>query len=116
MSDEPAQPQTIGQIRTPERWTAGVYADGVGGWHSQTDFTIDFMVSLPPEMGKGEDGTVYQIAPQQIVARVKIPPSLMPELIGNLQSQLDTYCQRFGRPPQYGTGIFGIDDQEGDGT
>ncbi|MDQ1392589.1 MAG: hypothetical protein QOF30_1566, partial [Acidimicrobiaceae bacterium] len=48
-AENPESPQ-VPQVRTPEKWHTGVYANGVGVWFTQTDFTLDFVVNLPPEV------------------------------------------------------------------
>ena|SRR5579883_746484 len=97
----PPGSQPLPQIRTPERWTAGVYANGVGVWHSQTEFTIDFVVALPNEPGKDPMGNQVWLAPQEVVARVKLPPVLVFQVMRNLADNMDKYEQSFGQIPDH---------------
>jgi hypothetical protein len=89
------------QIRTPERWTAGVYANGMGVWSTQTEVTLDFFVNLPPEQGAGQTGDPVILAPQEVVARVKMPPSLLFQVMRNLAAAQDQYEAQFGAIPDH---------------
>jgi hypothetical protein len=91
----------IPQIRTPEKWTAGAYANGIGVWYTQTEFTLDFFVNLPPEVGTDPDGNQVVLAPQQVVARLKLPPSLIFQLMRNLSTNMDQYEQQHGSIPDF---------------
>lgn len=84
------------QVRTPEKWNTGVYANGVGVWFTQTDFTLDFVVNLPPEVGQDGDGNQILLSPQEVVARVKLPPPLVFQVMRNLSTNLDRYEQQYG--------------------
>lgn len=93
--------QPVPQIRTPEDKAAGVYANGVGVWFVPTEFTLDFVVSLPTEVGTDPDGHQVPVAPQQVVSRVKIPPPLVFQLMRNLNSAMDQYEKQFGKIPDF---------------
>lgn len=98
-----AQDEPRVQIRTPERWSSGVYANGVVVWSTRNDFTLDFVVNLPMELpsGAGSDGESLQLLPQEIVARVKIPPPLVFQLMKNLNSAMETYEAEHGPIPDF---------------
>jgi hypothetical protein len=100
--DHPAGP--VAQIRTPEAWTKGAYANGVAVWFSPHEFTIDFVVSLPPEVGSDDAGKQVAIMPQEVVARVKIPPPLVFQLMRNLYATMERYEQQHGSIPEFGGG------------
>lgn len=93
--------QPVPQIRTPEKLTAGAYANGVGVWFSQTEVTIDFMVNLPPEQGADQNGAPVLLAPQEVVARVKIPPPLLFQVMRNLAATQDRYENQWGPIPDH---------------
>jgi hypothetical protein len=95
------QPVAV-QIRTPEKWTAGVYANGIGVWSTQTEVTLDFFVSLAPEQGTNPDGQQFLVSPQEIVARVKIPPSLVFQVMRNLANAQDQYESQWGKIADFG--------------
>lgn len=100
MSDIPEAPQ-VPQVRTPEKWVPGVYANGVGVWFTQTDFTLDFVVNLPPEVGQDPNGAQVLLSPQQVVARVKLPPPLVFQVMRNLSTNLDRYEQQYGKVQEF---------------
>jgi hypothetical protein len=86
----------VPQVRTPEKWTGGVYANGLGVWSTQTEFTLDFVVSLPPESGVDGNGNQVVVSPQEIVARVKIPPTLVFQVMRGLAGAQDQYEAQWG--------------------
>jgi hypothetical protein len=93
---QPGAPQPVPQIRTPEDLSVGTYANGVGVWFSQTEFTIDFVAALPLEPGQDQNGEPVLVAPQQVVARLKLPPPLIFQIMQNLADSMDKYEKQFG--------------------
>lgn len=87
----------VNQIRTPEALASGVYANGVGVGISKLDFTIDFLVNLPPEEGALPDGQAVVVSPQQVVSRIKVNPSLAFQIARNLAVAMDAYEAQFGK-------------------
>lgn len=116
MSDEPeaepgeGQPQSLGgntyhqevqhspaTARIPDAVSRGVFSTGAIVMHGAHDFVIDFVQSLAP--------------PRRVVARVALPPSVMPLFVAAMQENLRKYNQSFGAiprmpapPPQQGAG------------
>jgi hypothetical protein len=110
VSDEiPGSPQ-IPQVRTPEKWNTGVYANGVGVWFTQTDFTLDFVVNLPPEVSQDPTGSQVVVSPQEVVARVKVPPPLVFQLMRNLSTNLDRYEVQYGSIQEFAGPTLGTDE------
>lgn len=70
--------------RVPERVARGVFTTGALVAHGQHEFLIDFIQRLTH--------------PQQIVARVVLPFSLMPGFISALQENLGKFQARHGAP------------------
>lgn len=94
------------EIRTPEGMAAGVYANGCGVWSTANDFTLDLLVGLPLEQGQHpETGEPVTVAPQQLVARVKIPPALVFQLMRNLNTAMEQYEQQHGSIPDFQGGL-----------
>lgn len=93
----PDQQPPITQIRTPDKRAAGAYANGMGVWFTSTEFTLDFLVSLPQEMATDPTGQQFLVAPQQVVGRVKIPPPLVFHIMRNLNAALDQYEAQHGK-------------------
>lgn len=86
------QPQFAFQV--PPELETGVYANILGVWHSPHEFTLDFSVSgqVMPPSAPGEPATV----PCNVVARVKVAPSLVFDLLQALNSNMTKYEQNYG--------------------
>jgi len=108
-ADIPGTPQ-VPQVRTPEKWNTGVYANGVGVWFTQTDFTLDFLVNLPPEVSLDPEGKQVFVSPQEVVARIKVPPPLVFQLMRNLSTNLDRYEAQYGAIQEFAGPTLGTDD------
>jgi hypothetical protein len=108
VSETPETPH-VPQVRTPEKWVPGVYANGVGVWFTQTDFTLDFVVNLPPEVGQGPAGDQVLLSPQQVVARIKLPPPLVFQVMRNLSTNLDRYEQQYGKVQEFAGPTLGTE-------
>lgn len=105
MSDEPesdpreSQPHPLGgntyhqevqhspaTARIPDAVSRGVFSTGAIVMHGAHDFVIDFVQSLAP--------------PRRVVARVALPPSVMPLFVAAMQENLRKYNQSFGAIPR----------------
>lgn len=105
MSDEPesepreGQPHSLGgntyhqevqhspaTARIPDAVSRGVFSTGAIVMHGAHDFVIDFVQSLAP--------------PRRVVARVALPPSVMPLFVAAMQENLRKYNQSFGAIPR----------------
>ncbi len=76
----------------PEDLEAGVYANAVSVWHTPTEFTLDFLVHVtgpaPVQLPNGSE----TLAPRmRAVARVKLPPAQIFELMKALERQLSMF-------------------------
>jgi hypothetical protein len=73
--------------RVPEKVARGVFSTGVLVLQGASEFTLDFVLRMNQ--------------PHQLVARVFLPLTLVPQLIESLKVNLDRYRQTFGSlPPQ----------------
>lgn len=88
-----------------------MYANGVGVWFTQTDFTLDFVVNLPPEVGQDPEGHQLLLSPQEVVARVKLPPPLVFQVMRNLSTNLDRYEQQYGSIQDFAGPTLGPDEE-----
>jgi Protein of unknown function (DUF3467) len=93
---QPAQRPEF-RFQVPDDLTAGVYSNLVGVWHSPFEFTLDFAVTLPPELVTDDDGTQRIEVPARVVARVKLPPAQVFELMQVLSQNERSYEQNFGQ-------------------
>lgn len=84
------------EVIVSEAFSAGTYANVFATWFAQTDFTLDALVSSPPEQRIDEGGQPYLYQPLQVVSRVKFPPSVIFRLIQNLNQAMTGYEAQFG--------------------
>lgn len=90
------QPQM--RVSMPDDKIPGTYADFVSVWHTADVFTFDFAaLARPPARVEGEDGTAITQAQAQVVARVRVPPSQVFEIMKALERQLTAWEQETGR-------------------
>src|SRR5215467_6799212 len=76
---------------------AGCYANGLAIWHTMHEFTFDFFVSSqPPAEARTADGEVVIRAPHRLVARIRIPPTSVFDIIRTISQNLSLYEQKFG--------------------
>jgi hypothetical protein len=96
-----AQPEGIPphrvDIRTPEGQIAGVAADLVGVWHTAESFVLDFSAFADPARLETQNGVDVLVQRAQVVARVRIPPSQVFEIMRALELQLTAWEQETGR-------------------
>ena len=81
---------------------AGSYANALAIWHTGHEFTFDFLVnSEPPSPATTEEGEDVIQAPHRLVARIRVPPTAVFDIIRTINQNLTLYEQRFGqiRPP-----------------
>ena len=93
-------PQQSFEFRVPEDLAAGAYANVVGVWHTPHEFTIDFSVTQPPT--QTPDGGVK--VPCEVVARVKIAPTLVFDLLRTLNENMTRYEAALGEIRRPGSG------------
>jgi len=87
-------------IVTPDTQVAGVAADLVGVWHTAESFVLDFSAFADPaRMQKDPDGVDVLVQRAQVVARVRIPPSQVFEIMKALEQQLTAWEHETGRAP-----------------
>ena len=78
----------------------------VSVWHTATEFTLDFLTLIPGGMTMTRaDGTVATSQKARVVARVKLPPQQIWELMKALEAQLSAHeseqGNRGGATPMY---------------
>lgn len=95
-------------IVVPEDLEAGVYSNVVNIWHTETEFTLDFLVRVPGATPvQLPDGT--EVAGQRLraVARVRLPPAQIFELMKALEQQLSAFEREQSAPPSADGGSLG---------
>jgi len=76
------------EINVPDALECGVYANAAGVWHTAHEFTLDFLTLRP----NPTPGTV----PARVVSRVKIPPTVIFDLMRALNENMAQYEASFG--------------------
>src|SRR5437879_2974366 len=71
--------------RVPEKVSRGVFSTGAMVFQGPHEFVIDFVLRMAQ--------------PNQIVARVVLPISILPSVIGALRENLGNFTSKFGPPP-----------------
>lgn len=100
MTTEPNdQPPLHFELTISESLAPGTYANFLGVWHTAHEFTLDFAVTQPPGPGQLQDGTVVTRVPCQVVARVKVPPSVLFDFLRTLNENLDQWERTFQATP-----------------
>lgn len=77
------------------------------------EFTFDFFVSSnPPAEGRNAEGEMVIRAPHRLVARVRVPPTSVFDIIRTISQNLSLYEQKFGpiRTPASGTPLYPPDE------
>jgi hypothetical protein len=66
----------------------GAYANAFHVWHTEHEFTLDFGVSQPAEL-----------APVHAVARIRLPTTLLFDVLKMLNDDLAVYEKKWGEIP-----------------
>jgi Protein of unknown function (DUF3467) len=91
--EDPGQRQEIQMVVPPDR-EAGVYANFLAVWHSPHEFTLDFCSTQPPRPAENDpDRTVM---PSLVVSRIKIPVTLIFDVVRALNENMTRYEETFG--------------------
>ncbi len=98
MSNPPAQPPRVAfELRADPAMVGGVYANALSVWHTAHEFTLDFIVNAaPPQPAQTPEGESVISAPHQLVARIRIPPGSVFEMIRAINENMTHYEGRFG--------------------
>ena len=97
MTDPPGNPRMSFETHADPDLQAGSYANALAIWHTAHEFTFDFFVSSqPPAEARTADGEVVIRAPHRLVARVRVPPTSLFEIIRTISQNLAMYEQKFG--------------------
>jgi hypothetical protein len=99
------------RIEVPPEMQPGVYANFLSVWHTPYEFTLDFAATQPPV--ESEDGPV--VVPCRVVTRVKVPVTVMFDILRALNENMTRYERVFGeiRRPQPGSGGGGEGQSQG---
>ena len=81
-------------FQVPPEAEGGVYANALGVWHTGHEFTLDFAVTQPPMAPENPAEPIT--VPCRVVARVKIPPSVIFDIMRALNQNMTIYENNFG--------------------
>src|SRR5881398_747620 len=81
------------QINVPDDLAAGVYSNMVLVWHTAYEFTLDFAAIEPSDSNR---------VPCRVVARVRIPPTVIFDLMRALNENMAKYEASFGEIKRVG--------------
>jgi hypothetical protein len=84
------------QIQIPNELEAGVYANFLSVWHTAYEFTLDFGVTQPPRVDHPDDPEEPVQVDCRVVARVKIPVTVLFDVLRALNENMTRYEQVFG--------------------
>ena len=99
------EPQVRFEMSISENDVVGVYSNFLGVWHTAHEFTLDFAVTQPAMAGADEQGNSVTRVPCQVVARVRVPPTVLFDFLRTINDNLSTYESNFGsiQRPDSGT-------------
>jgi Protein of unknown function (DUF3467) len=93
MAQEPA---VRFEMSMSESEVVGVYSNFLGVWHTPHEFTLDFAVTQPAIAGADEEGNSITRVPCQVVARVRVPPTVLFDFLRTINENLSNYETTFG--------------------
>jgi hypothetical protein len=95
---EPPPPRIEFESHADPALEAGAYANGLAIWHTVHEFTFDFFVSSgPPQEASTPGGERVIRAPHRLVARIRVPPTSVFDIIRTINQNLTLYEQKFGQ-------------------
>ena len=92
MSEQAAGAPVEFEFQVPAELQAGAYANTLSAWHTPYEFTLDFAAMQPPE----QDEAGVTRVPCLVTARVKIPVTVMFDVLRALNQIMTQYENVFG--------------------
>src|SRR4029079_11499738 len=90
------EPQVRFEMSIAEGDVIGVYSNFLGVWHTAHEFTLDFAATQPAMAGVDQEGHPMPRVPCQVVARVRVPPTVVFDFLRTINENLSTYETSFG--------------------
>lgn len=84
------------QVQVPPEEEGGSYANFLSVWHTFHEFTLDFASTQPPQVDDPEDPNSPVRVPCRVVSRVKIPVSVVFDILRALNENMTQYEAKFG--------------------
>jgi hypothetical protein len=82
------------KLDVPPELEGGTYANVLNVWHTAYEFTLDFGVMQ--QVGEPEDAEAAVQVPVRVVSRVRIPVTLLFEVLKALNTNMTGYESTFG--------------------
>jgi hypothetical protein len=82
------------EITVPDELEGGVYANVLNVWHTPYEFTLDFGVLGPAREPPDEDEPIK--VPVRVTSRVRVPPTILFDILRALNQNMTTYEMTFG--------------------
>jgi hypothetical protein len=82
------------KLDVPPELEGGTYANVLNVWHTAYEFTLDFGVMQ--QVGEPEDPEAAVQVPVRVVSRVRIPVTLLFEVLKALNTNMTGYESTFG--------------------
>ena len=82
------------KLDVPPELEGGTYANVLNVWHTAYEFTLDFGVMQ--QVGEPEDPEAALQVPVRVVSRVRIPVTLLFEVLKALNTNMTGYEATFG--------------------
>lgn len=100
MPEDQQPPQLHMNFRIDPQMEGGVYANGLAIWHTGHEFTLDFYSTMPP--APPQEGVLS--VPARVTARVKVPPTVLFDILTAINQNMTHYETAFGPIPNPGRG------------
>jgi uncharacterized protein DUF3467 len=84
------------RLYLPADLESGAYANFLAVWHTVHEFTLDFCSRQPPRQEESEEADAAVVVQCRVVARVKIPPTLVFDVLQALNRSMTQYESVFG--------------------
>ncbi len=97
---EEERPQFNFRIDVPEGERGGVYANFLSVWHTPHEFTLDFAATQPPQRSDPADENSPFVVPCHVVARVRIPRTVIFDVLRAMNENMTRYEATFGEIQQ----------------
>ena len=91
------------RIDVPEEQRGGAYANFLAVWHTAHEFTLDFAATQPVQKSDPESENSPFVVPCHVVSRVRIPRTVIFDVLRALNENMTRYEAAFGeiqRPAQ----------------
>ena len=83
-------------VNVPDALIGGTYANFLTVWSTAFEFTLDFSVIQPSLTEEAPDGQTVNVVPCEVVARIRVPPGQVFNIMRALSEHLASYERNHG--------------------